>query len=178
MAYDQTDQKSLSALIRKLGKPEFDSPSAYLSFCYSAIAAYRELAVQTPQTPLFQGHLLRINSNLGHVIKTSWGGVDIEKHEHPVVEKFLVVQSGRFLAYEKHEQKVETLNVKEGHGLLVFRPDGSNNLQTEALIPGYTRTLQPNHEHTIIALSDLLVFESSIDPKGMDQDLIFIYEPS
>jgi hypothetical protein len=32
-------------------------------------------------------------------------------------------------------------------------------------------------EHCIIAAEDLLVFERSVDPKGMDQDLIFIYEP-
>ena len=32
-------------------------------------------------------------------------------------------------------------------------------------------------EHCIIGTEDLLVFERSVDPKGMDQDLIFIYEP-
>jgi hypothetical protein len=32
-------------------------------------------------------------------------------------------------------------------------------------------------EHCIIGAEDLLVFERSVDPKGMDQDLIFIYEP-
>jgi hypothetical protein len=31
-------------------------------------------------------------------------------------------------------------------------------------------------EHCIIGVEDVLVFERSIDPKGMDQDLIFIYE--
>jgi hypothetical protein len=31
-------------------------------------------------------------------------------------------------------------------------------------------------EHCIIGAEDLLVFERSVDPKGMDQDLIFIYE--
>jgi hypothetical protein len=32
-------------------------------------------------------------------------------------------------------------------------------------------------EHCIIGAEDLLVLERSVDPKGMDQDLIFIYEP-
>ena len=37
--------------------------------------------------------------------------------------------------------------------------------------------LAPGQEHCLIGTEDLLVFERSIDPKGMDQDLIFIYEP-
>ena len=32
-------------------------------------------------------------------------------------------------------------------------------------------------EHCLIGTENLLVFERSIDPKGMDQDLVFIYEP-
>ncbi len=37
--------------------------------------------------------------------------------------------------------------------------------------------LAPGQEHCLIGTEDLLVFERSTDPKGMDQDLIFIYEP-
>jgi hypothetical protein len=32
-------------------------------------------------------------------------------------------------------------------------------------------------EHCLIGTENLIVFEISIDPKGMDQDLVFIYEP-
>jgi hypothetical protein len=32
-------------------------------------------------------------------------------------------------------------------------------------------------EHCLIGTENLLVFERSTDPKGMDQDLVFIYEP-
>jgi len=111
------------------------------------------------------------------VIQTGWGGVNITKHEHPQVEKFLVVDSGKFLAFEKHEEKLETLNGREGYGILVFRPEGESKLVAELIEPGWSRTLKPGQEHTIIALTDLLVFESSVDPKGMDQDLIFIFMP-
>lgn len=111
------------------------------------------------------------------VIKTPWGGVDIIERNDPHVEKFLVVKSGHFLAYEKHDEKVETLYGKEGYGVLVFRPEGGVGLLAEAVYPGYERTLKPGHEHCLIALSDLLVLEHSEDYKGMDQDLIFIHIP-
>jgi hypothetical protein len=32
-------------------------------------------------------------------------------------------------------------------------------------------------EHCIIGTENLLVFERSVDPKDMDQDLVLIYEP-
>jgi hypothetical protein len=50
-------------------------------------------------------------------------------------------------------------------------------LRAEIIEPGWTRTLQPGQEHTIIALSNLLVRERSTDPRGMDKDLIFIFSP-
>ena len=65
------------------------------------------------------------------VIKTPWGGVDIGERRDPHVEKFLVVRSGCFSAYEKHDLKVETLFGKEGCGVLVFRPDGQSELMAE-----------------------------------------------
>jgi hypothetical protein len=166
------------AIVKELGQPRFDSQRAYSEFCTSAVKAYSAMSEREPQTPTFARHLSNITHGGQMVIETPWGGVDIVKHEHPFVEKYLVVQAGRFLAFEKHEEKVETLNVREGCGVLVFRPEGSSDLEAEVLVPGYTRTLQPGQEHTIIALSNLLVYESSRDPRGMDQDLIFIYEPA
>jgi hypothetical protein len=32
-------------------------------------------------------------------------------------------------------------------------------------------------EHCLIGTENLLVFERSVDPKRMDKDLVFIYEP-
>jgi hypothetical protein len=111
------------------------------------------------------------------VIPTNWGGVHIFSYVHPEVEKFLVVDQGRFLAFEKHSQKVETLFGEEGSGVLVYRCEASGQLTAESIGPGWSRTLQPGQEHTIIALSNLLVRERSTDPLGMDKDLIFIFMP-
>ena len=55
------------------------------------------------------------------VIKTDWGGVVVTLHEHPRVEKFLVIREGGYLALEMHEQKDERLEVKEGAGLILRR---------------------------------------------------------
>ncbi len=149
-----------------------------MSFCTNAVNWYGANSSRAPESPNFLDHLSNIGKGGEMVIKTPWGGVDIVKHDHPLVEKYLVVQAGRFLAFEMHAEKVETLRVDEGVGVLVFRPEGASDLRAEALTPGYTRTLQPGQEHTIIALSNLLVYERSKDPKGMDKDLIFIYEPA
>jgi mannose-6-phosphate isomerase-like protein (cupin superfamily) len=111
------------------------------------------------------------------VIRTGWGGVVITLHQHPCVEKFLVVRKGGYLALEMHEQKDERLEVREGAGLVLWRPPNERSLSVEVVKPGAEFNFPPGIEHCIIGTEDLLVFERSIDPKGMDQDLIFIYEP-
>jgi hypothetical protein len=50
-------------------------------------------------------------------------------------------------------------------------------LTVEAPAPGDKFHFQPGMEHCVIGTEDLLIFEHSLDPKGMDLDLIFIYEP-
>lgn len=110
-------------------------------------------------------------------IPTSWGGVVVTLHEHPRVEKYLVVRKGGYLALELHEQKDERLQVREGTGLVLFRPRDDEGLTVWVLQPDETFHFEPGIEHCIIGTEDLLVFERSTDPKGMDQDLIFIYEP-
>ena len=161
-----------------LPTPSFDSKEAYRNYCHSVIAAYRSQVVEHPATPTFGAHLENISKRGDLVIPTSWGGVDIIHRNDPEVEKFLVVQGGSFLAFEKHDEKVETLIGEEGHGVLVYRPEGETALKAEFIRPGWTRTLRPGQEHTIIALSDLLVREKSLDHKGMDKDLIFIFMPT
>lgn len=161
-----------------LPEPKFVSQDAYRSYCNGLVASYRDSNPSTPSTPTFAGHLNAIAQGGEMVIKTGWGGVDIVSYTHPDVEKFLVVEGGKFLAFEKHDEKVETLIGEEGLGVLVYRPEGSDSLKAEFIQPGWTRTLQPGQEHTIIALSNLLVREKSIDPKGMDKDLIFLYMPN
>lgn len=110
-------------------------------------------------------------------IRTGWGGVVITHHEHPRVEKWLVVRKGGYLALEKHEQKDEHLEVKEGAGLILWRRLADQPLAVQALSPGDQFHLEPGKEHCLLGTENLLVFERSLDPRGMDQDLIFLYEP-
>jgi len=76
-----------------------------------------------------------------------------------------------------HESKDERLEIREGAGLILWRPPNERSLTVEVLLPGAAFHFQPGMEHCIIGSEDLVVFERSVDPKGMDQDLIFIYEP-
>lgn len=157
-----------------LPSPEFSNRASYLSYC-SEVAD--QMRIDLP-TPMFRKHRAVIAAGGDSVIPTSWGGVHVLSYEHPEVEKFLVVDQGRFLAFEKHAEKVETLFGEEGLGVLVYTCEVTGVLRAETIEPGWTRTLQPGQEHTIIALSNLLVRERSTDPRGMDQDLIFIFTPN
>jgi hypothetical protein len=129
------------------------------------------------ETEQFAKLLDRIEHKSDGVIRTGWGGVVITLHEHPRVEKYLVVRKGGYLALEMHEQKDERLEVREGAGLILWHPPNERSLTVEAVKPGAEFHFEPGIEHCIIGTEDLLVFERSLDPKGMDQDLIFIYEP-
>ena len=106
----------------KVPRPVFSSPEEYRSFCHSLIVSYRSSGIETPVTPTFESHAGAIREGGAKVISTPWGGVDILTYEHPHVEKFLVVRAGKFLAFERHEEKIETLLVEEGIGVLVYRP--------------------------------------------------------
>jgi mannose-6-phosphate isomerase-like protein (cupin superfamily) len=105
------------------------------------------------------------------------GGVVVVLHEHPRVEKYLVIRQSGYLALEMHEQKDEHLEVKEGAGLILSRHASDQPLTVEALAPGDRFHFEPGMEHCLIGTENLLVFERSTDPKGMDQDLVFIYGP-
>lgn len=185
------DTSTLEGLLENV--PEFESRQVYLDFCNSLVRAFKsKKGNESASDTEFNRHLRNITHGIGNIIKTGWGGVDIISYDHPEVDKYLVVSSGKFLAFEKHDEKVETLKCEEGAGVLVYRPleaqarfakhVGASSqsrypLQAELIKPGWTITLQPGQEHTIIALSNLLVRENSQDFKGMDQDLIFIYMP-
>jgi mannose-6-phosphate isomerase-like protein (cupin superfamily) len=129
------------------------------------------------QTEKFAKLLDQIEHPNDTVIRTGWGGVVITLHEHPRIEKYLVVRKGGYLALEMHEQKDERLEIREGAGLVLWRPPEERSLLVEAVTPGAEFHFPAGIEHCIIGAEDLLVFERSTDPKGMDQDLIFIYEP-
>ena len=52
-------------------------------------------------------------------------------HEHPRVEKYLVIRQGGYLALEMHEQKDEHLEVREGAGLILSRRAADQPLTVE-----------------------------------------------
>jgi hypothetical protein len=157
-----------------------DSNAAFNRYCREACQLWREHFPEgIRETSMqFDELLQRIGSGGdAGVIKTSWGGVVVTLHEHPSVEKFLVIRAGGYLALEMHEQKDERLEVKEGAGLILRRRPNEKALAVEPLRPGGQFHFEPGVEHCLIGTENLLVFERSVDPKGMDQDLIFIYEP-
>jgi len=156
-----------------------DSEETFNLYCREACRLWAShLRKRLGETsPRFAELLEKIECRGEGVIKTDWGGVVVTLHEPPCVEKFLVIREGGYLALEKHEQKDERLEVKEGAGLILWRRPNEKTLAVAALVPGDKFHFKPGAEHCLIGTENLLVFESSVDPKGMDQDLIFIYEP-
>jgi hypothetical protein len=167
-------------IARELDKQSpIDSSEAFNRYCKTACRIWSEQFGEGigRTSPQFDELLTRVEQGGKDVIKTGWGGVVITLRDDPRVEKFLVVRRGRYLALEKHEQKDERLEVREGAGLILFRNQAKEALRAELLSPGDQFHFVPGREHCLIGTEDLLVFERSIDPKGMDQDLVFIYEP-
>ena len=169
-----------AALARELSVlTPIDSRGAFNYYCRTACRLW---ANHFPHgigqaTGLFADLLARTGARGKDVIPTGWGGVVITLHQHPRVEKHLVIRRSGYLALEMHEQKDERLEVTEGAGLILWRRLSDQPLAVEALQPGASYHLEPGKEHCLIGTENLLVFERSIDPKGMDQDLIFIYTP-
>ena len=156
-----------------------DSRDAFNRYCRKACSLWSQHFSNEPvgTTKLFPELLDRINRRAEGTIQTPWGGVVVVLHEHPRVEKYLVVRQGGYLALETHEQKDEHLEVREGAGLILSRNAPDQPLTVEALALGRRFHFKPGMEHCLIGTENLLVFERSVDPKGMDQDLVFIYEP-
>lgn len=157
-----------------------DSAVTFNRFCQKACRLWEQHFGQSgigQTTSLFQEQLRRVEQGGSDVIQTSWGGVAIDLHEPPRVEKYLVIRKGGYLALETHEEKDERLEVREGAGLLLWREAAAEALTVQALTPRDQFHFRPGMEHCLIGTENLLVFERSIDPKGMDQDLVFIYLP-
>jgi hypothetical protein len=156
-----------------------DSREAFNRYCRKACLLWREHFSHAPVgTSAFFTELLdRLDRRDQGTIQTSWGGVVVILHEHPRVEKYLVIRQGGYLALEMHEQKDERLEIQEGAGLSLSRRAADQPLTVEVLAPGDRFHFAPGMEHCLIGTEHLLVFERSIDPLGMDRDLVFIYEP-
>jgi mannose-6-phosphate isomerase-like protein (cupin superfamily) len=169
-----------AAIARSLStQSRIDSQQTFNQYCRQACLLWRQQFRDGPvgTTALFPELLDRIQRGGDGIIQTPWGGVVIVLHQHPRVEKYLVVRQGGYLALEMHEQKDEYLEVREGAGLILHRSATHEPLTVEALAPGDRFHFEPGMEHCLIGTENLLVFERSVDPKGMDQDLVFIYVP-
>jgi hypothetical protein len=167
-------------IARELDKQSpIDSSGAFNRYCRTACRIWSEqFAAGIGRTSEQFGELLaRVEQGGKDVITTGWGGVVITLRNDPRVEKLLVVRREKYLALEKHEQKDERLEVREGAGLILLRNTANEPLRAELLSSGDQYHFVPGMEHCIIGTEDLLVFERSIEPKGMDQDLVFIYQP-
>lgn len=169
-----------AALAGELSKQaQIDSRASFNRYCREACrlwSAHFPAGVGKTSSK-FAELLKQIAQGGDGVIPTPWGGVVVTVYEHPRVEKYLVIRQGGYLALETHEQKDERLEVVEGAGLILSRRAGDQPLSVQALTPGDQFHFEPGMEHCMIGTENLLVFERSTDPKGMDQDLIFIYEP-
>ena len=154
-----------------------DSQAKFNLFCRNAISLWSEHVNEKFALVQFQHYLAKAATSSPSSIPTSWGGVYILRHEHPEVEKFLVVKGGCYLAFEKHERKEEELLVKEGAGLLLYRKAGSAGVRVLPLCPDTSCAFLPGEEHCVVGCQELLILEKSKDYKGMDKDLVFIFTP-
>ncbi len=174
------DEAELAAFRQRLSAMTLiDSQASFNRFCRQACVLWAD-AVSTDEGPAgvrFSDLARDLDAGGDHVIPTSWGGVVIRVHEHPRVEKYLVVRRGGYLALETHRQKTEELRIEDGSGLLLTGRAGGDVLSVLLLEPGMSFTFHPGEVHCLIGTDNLLVFEQSSDPEGMDQDLVFIYTP-
>jgi hypothetical protein len=175
------DDPRFAAIAAELSKlSRIDSRETFNRYCQEACRVWSEQFQNAPigQTSAHFAELLgRVHRGGEGIIQTPWGGVVVTLHEHPRVEKYLVIREDGYLALEKHEEKDERLEVKEGAGLILSRSAADEPLTVAALAPGDQFHFQPGMEHCLIGTEDLLIFERSTDPKGMDKDLVFIYQP-
>ncbi len=156
-----------------------DSQSSFNHFCRQACALWQQ---HFPEGRGESGKLTadlwtRLKAGGESIISTSWGGVVVEQYQHPKVEKFLVIRKGGYLALETHSQKSEHLEICQGTGLLLVGEVGSDQLSVCALTPGMSFDFAPEAVHCLIGTENLTVYETSTDPLGMDQDLVFLYTP-
>jgi hypothetical protein len=156
------------------GETIIDSNESFNGFCRRAIRVWNESVQWVTTEKLFPMLLRRIGEGGAMNIATAWGGVAITERNDPHVEKYLVVRKGCYLAYEKHSNKEETIRVDEGVGLLIYRA-ADNSLNHRVMLPGDGAAFAPGQEHCLVALENLLAFEISEEPLGMDKDLIFIF---
>src|SRR5438105_9739768 len=133
-----------------------NSRESFNRYCREACRLWNETFPNgIGETEQFAKLLDRVEHANDDVIRTGWGGVVITLHEHPRVEKYLVVRKGGYLALEMHEQKDERLEIREGAGLILWCPPHDRSLTVEVLRPRAECHFQPGIEHCIIRAEDL-----------------------
>src|SRR5206468_12397630 len=146
-----------------------NSRESFNRYCREACRLWNEAFPNgIGETEQFAKLLNRIEHANDGVIRTGWGGVVITLHEHPRVEKYLVVRKGGYLALEMHEQKDERLEIREGAGLILWRPPNEHSLTVEVLRPGVGFNSHLGMDHATIGAEDLRVLEGWINRKGMN----------
>src|SRR6266513_776093 len=102
-----------AAIAAELSKQtRIDSRETFNRYCRHACRLWREQFDDAPvgkTSAQFAELLGRVNRGGSGIIQTPWGGVVITMHEHPRVEKYLVIRQGGYLALETHEEKDERL---------------------------------------------------------------------
>ena len=149
-------------LARELSaQSKIDSRASFNRYCREACRLWNEHVSRGvgKTSPTFTELLRRVERGGDGVIRTPWGGVVITVHEHPRVEKYLVICKGGYLALETHEEKDERLEVQEGAGLILSRRAAGQPFTVRVLASGDQFHFGPGAEHCIIGTEDLLVFE-------------------
>lgn len=175
---------AVEQVLAKVPVPKmFADNSGFNTYCSALCSTWRDSNMAPPQSPSFSLLLARIERGPKEVdgkilvIPTPWGGVDVLRYDHPHVEKHLVVTGGKYLAYEFHHEKAERLWVHEGVGVLLTKKVGAAEITAQPFVTGSYAQFAPGDEHCVIALDDMVVYESSTDPRGMDKDLQLKFTP-
>ena len=144
----------------------------------------RHAKALTVPTPLYDKKLERIGKN-ELTFPTPWGGVAFKevsvKNNH--VEKFLVVEQAvkpsGVLGFEYHHKKDEKLQIMEGYAIFLSSdqtPEGLEQGHVTLMFagPGSTCQLHPETKHGVIALTNLIILETSTCDLDRE-DLLFVF---
>jgi mannose-6-phosphate isomerase-like protein (cupin superfamily) len=170
-------EKSVRDILEQAGPPHFDSWASFNHYCRHLLDLWRSsYSPGMASGEQFMVHWEAIRANAPRTIRTPWGGVHVTITQLPNVEQYVVIEGGRYTPLEKHLERVETFLVRDGVGVLVYRPVSGGEIQADPISPGYSITLLPEQEHAIVALEDLLMYERVTDVKGEDEGRVIIFD--
>lgn len=166
------------------GSAVVDSKERYLSLIGGITDIIAKYANElTMPTPLYDKELERIGKN-ELTFKTPWGGVAFKEvsvtNNH--VEKLLVVEQARkpsgVLGFEYHHKKDEKLEIEEGYAIFISTGQPSETGEETVTLTfaqkGDTAVLHPGIKHGVIALTNLVIRETSTCDLDIE-DLLFVF---